>query len=59
MRVYLEVKLIKLLATQPLQAPIRRNPAVPVNKLQWGTQTSYYSRVLCIESKIDLKYSYE
>ena len=44
--VCLEVKLLKLLATQPLQAPIRRNPAVPVNKLQLDFQTSYCSRVL-------------
>jgi hypothetical protein len=29
-----------------LQVPIRRNPAVPVNKLQLDFQTSYCSRVL-------------
>jgi len=46
MRVCLEVKPLKLLAIQPLQVPIRRNPAVPVNKLQLDFQTSYCSRVL-------------
>ena len=46
MMVCLEVKLLKLLAIQPLQVPIRRNPAVPVNKLQLDFQTSYYSKVL-------------